>query len=172
MIPSIDPSWYTRLEDVPDRTSAGGAVVRIEGGAVFVALVRERNEELEEIPGYVIPKGRLEPGEDLDTGALREIEEEIGLTAITKIGDLGVSERLSEKKTYWATSHYGLYYTEQLSGEIKDPDHHFDMTWFPLDNLPAMYWPDEFRLLARNRREIYAQVIAHQNPKSRKKYFV
>lgn len=172
MIPTIDPSWYTRPEGLPDSTSAGGVVVRIEGGAVYVALVRERNEDLEEIPGYIVPKGRLEPGEDIETGALREIEEEIGLTEVTRIGELSVNERLSEKKTYWATSHYGLYFTTQLSGTIKDAEHHFDMAWFPLDDLPEMYWPDERRMLSSKRREIYERVIAHQNPKSRKKYFV
>lgn len=172
MVPTIDESWYTRPEGVPERISAGGAVVRIEQGAIYVALVRERNEDLEEIPGYVLPKGRLEPGEDLEAGALREIEEECGLGEIARIGDLGVLERLSEKKTYWAISHYGLYVTTQIAGEIKDPEHHFGFAWFPLDDLPAFYWPDEFRLLARNRKRIYDLVIAHQNPKARKARFM
>jgi ADP-ribose pyrophosphatase YjhB (NUDIX family) len=172
MIPPIDETWYTRPEGLPERVSAGGAVVRIDRGAIFVALVRERNEELEEVPGYILPKGRLESGEEIGPGALREIEEEAGLTEITLLGDLGVLERLSEKKTYWAVNHYGLYVTTQVSGEIKDPDHHFGFGWFPLDNLPEMYWPDERRLLGRNRKRIYEQVIAHQNPKARKARFM
>lgn len=167
MLPKIDDSWYTRPEGFSERISAGGVVVRIDRGALFVALVEEVD-----VPGYVIPKGGIDPGETIDQGALREIEEESGLSALEKICDLAVLERQSEKKVLWSINHYALFVTEQVSGTIKDTEHHTGMDWFPIDALPEMFWPDERRMIERNRKLIYERVIAHQNPRARKRMFV
>lgn len=163
----IDESWYTRTENLPERVSAGGAVVRIERGNVFVALVHEKG-----CTGYVLPKGGVEAEESLEDGALREIEEEAGLTELTLLGELAVLERLSEKKDKWSVNHYYLYATTQLEGTILDTEHHDEMIWAPLDDLPEMFWPDERKLLEQERKVIYDRIIAHQNPKKRKKGFV
>lgn len=167
----IDDSWYERTPEARERVSAGGVVIRIEGGNLLVGLVREIDAG-ETLEGYVLPKGRLEPGEAIDAGAVREIHEEIGITEVEKLGDLATLERLDLTREFWSINHYGLYLTAQPAGEIVDKDHHFDFGWFPLEDPPHMFWPDERRMLARQRGEIYDAVIAHQNPKSRKKYFV
>ncbi len=65
---TINYSWYVRPEGVRDSTSAGGVVVRLERGQAWVALVRESA-----FPQYILPKGRLEPGEDTEAAARREI---------------------------------------------------------------------------------------------------
>ena len=132
-----------------------------------MALVHEKG-----CAGYVLPKGGVNEGESLEEGALREIEEESGLTEITPLGELSVLERLSEKKDTWSINHYFLYVTRQLSGAILDTEHHDEMIWAPLDNLPAMFWPDERAVLEKRRKAIYDKVITHQNPKKRKKGFV
>jgi len=163
----IDDSWYERGEVLTERVSAGGVIARIERGAILVALVHEKG-----CSGYVLPKGGLVPGETLETGALREIEEESGLTEIHLLGELAVLERLSEKKDKWSINHYFLYATQQVSGTILDTEHHDEQIWAPLDALPTMFWPDEARLLSRERKSIYDRVIAHQNPWKRKKGFV
>lgn len=172
MVPVPDDTWYTRIEGVTERISAGGIVVRLVRGQLLVALVRERNEDQEPLDGFVLPKGGLEPGESIEAGAIREIEEEAGLTELTHLGDLEVLERLSERKIYWSINHYGLYLTEQISGVIKDEKHHFDFGWFPIDELPEMFWRDERRMIERHRNRIYERVIAHQNPRARKKNFM
>jgi 8-oxo-dGTP pyrophosphatase MutT (NUDIX family) len=163
----IDDSWYTRPDGVGERVSAGGVIVRIERGGLRVALVHEKG-----CTGYVLPKGGVDAGESLEQGALREIEEESGLTELKLIGDLAVLERLSEKKDTWSINHYFLYLTEQITGTILDTDHHDELIWPPLDDLPAMFWPDERRLLQSRRKAIYDRVIAAQNPRKRKKQFV
>lgn len=163
----IDDSWYDRGQVEVERVSAGGVIVRIERGTVFVALVHEKG-----CAGYVLPKGGVDPGESLEVGALREIEEESGLTEIHLLGELAVLERLSEKKDKWSINHYFLYTTSQISGTILDTEHHDEQIWAPLDALPPMFWPDEARLLERQRKAIYDRVIAHQNPWKRKKGFV
>lgn len=172
MIPPVDDRWYHRPEGLRERVSAGGVVVRVAGGAVLAGLVRERNDDLVELDGYVLPKGGLEPGESIEAGARREIAEEAGLTAVTPLCELGVLERQSEKMVYWSVNHYWLFFTEQESGEILDKDHHFGLGWFALDALPPMFWPDERRLIESKRQLIYDAVIAHQNPRPRKKYFM
>jgi 8-oxo-dGTP pyrophosphatase MutT (NUDIX family) len=164
---TIDETWYARTEGLPERVSAGGAVVRISRGNVFVALVHEKG-----CTGYVLPKGGLDEGESLEEGALREIEEESGLTEIALLGELAVLERLSEIKDIWSINHYLLYATDQVNGTILDTEHHDEMIWAPLDDLPEMFWPDERKLLERERKAIYDQIIAHQNPKKRRKGFV
>lgn len=167
MLPPVDDSWYTRPESMPDRVSAGGVVVRLERGVLLVALAIEVG-----VPGFVLPKGGQEAGESIDETAVREIEEEVGLTEIQKLDDLAVLQRQSERKVFWSTSHYALFYTDQVSGEIKDTEHHLGMEWHPIDELPEMFWPDERRMIEKYRKQIYEKVIARQNPRARKKYFV
>ena len=164
---TIDSTWYDRPGGVGERVSAGGAVVRIERGNLLVALVHEKG-----CTGYVLPKGGVHPDETLETGALREIEEESGLTEVHPLEKLAVLERLNEKKDTWSINHYFLYITEQISGTILDTEHHDALIWAPLDALPGMFWPDEKQLLETRRMTIYDRVIARQNPRKRKRQFV
>lgn len=171
--PMIDDSWYAEPEEpLPTRESAGGVVVRIERGALLVALVREIESRGETLPGYVLPKGGLEAGEDRSMGARREIQEEIGLTEVNWLMPLITIIRLNLYRTVWTTNHYDLFSTQQLSGEILDKEHHFDMGWFPIDDLPELYWPCERSLLTKHRKRIYDAVIDQQNPQKRKAGFM
>ena len=124
----------------------------------------------ESLPKQFWPLGGARPM--LEETALREIEEESGLSEVEKIADLGVLERQSEKKVLWSISHYGLFVTAQVSGTIKDTEHHTGMAWFPVDALPEMFWPDERRMIVENRKLIYDLVIARQNPRARKRMFM
>ena len=55
-------------------TSAGGVVLNHDG---LVLVLRRKTEGT-----WVLPKGRVEPGESLKQTALREVEEETGLRGI------------------------------------------------------------------------------------------
>ncbi len=145
----IDHTWYCKPCGIRERLTAGGVVVRRTPAGLMVALSRERG-----IDGWVLPKGGVEPGEDLDAAALREIEEEAGLTALTKRGDLEVLERLESERRFWSVIHYGLYETGQVRGIIRDLKNHPGMDWFPLEALPDMFWPDERALIERHRDAI------------------
>ena len=169
----IDASWYERPAGMPrERVASGGVVVRIERGDLLIGLVREIDLDGVVLEGYVLPKGGVNDGESIDAAAIREIEEEAGLTQVEKIADLAVSERQDSMKTYWAINHYALYLTSQVQGRILDEMHHFDFGWFPLEALPDLFWPDERRIIEENRRRIYDLIIARQNPKPRKKGFM
>jgi 8-oxo-dGTP pyrophosphatase MutT (NUDIX family) len=89
----IDPSWYQRPEGTPEHLTAGGVVIRSEADGLLVALVREGD-----YPAYILPKGRVEPGESLVQAAIREIAEEAGLTGLEYLGYLGTQERLNYGK--------------------------------------------------------------------------
>ncbi len=146
---SIDHSWYVRPPGVPDRLSAGGVVVQRVEGRLYVGLAREPA-----IAPYVLPKGGVEPGESLEAGARREVEEETGLSALTLLGYLGMRERLTVGKDQWQNSHYFLFLTEQREGRPTDPEHTAGATWFPLDELPDLLWPEQRGLLETNRERI------------------
>ncbi|MEP7285533.1 MAG: NUDIX hydrolase [Chloroflexota bacterium] len=142
----IDETWYQRPTNPLIRISAGGVVVRRDqDNQVLIALAREGNW-----PDYVLPKGGVEKGEDLEQTARREIAEEAGLTDLQLIRKLAVLERLSYEKKYWIVTHYFLFTTTQVLGVPSDSAHHFGIWWFPIDELPQMFWPDQKELISAN----------------------
>jgi 8-oxo-dGTP pyrophosphatase MutT (NUDIX family) len=146
---NIDETWYRRPPDVPLSISAGGVIVRKEGDRLFVALVREGG-----LTDYILPKGSAEPEEDLQTAARREIAEEAGLNNLTFLGELGVRERLNSAKHLWKKTTYFLYYTTQREGVPTDQRHTYRCEWFPIDQLPPMFWPEQKELIEASRSKI------------------
>lgn len=145
----IDESWYKRPPGVSDRTSAGGIVARIKDGQIYVALVGELG-----LTERVLPKGGVEPGESLETAARREIEEEAGLSSLELIEKLGIRARLSYDRVCWITTHYFLFVTEQVEGIPTDVEHHYELAWYPIGALPAIFWPEQRELIETNRDKI------------------
>ena len=71
---------------MPIVSQAGAVAVRREGTELLVLLVTARRQ-----PGHwIFPKGHVEPGETPDATALREAEEEGGITgtAVENLGSL------------------------------------------------------------------------------------
>lgn len=136
----IDDTWYRRPPGLPEHTSAGGVVVRIVGGRVQVGLVREGDD-----PAYTLPKGRVEVGETLEAAARREIAEEAGCTDLILLGALGMRERLDHRRTAWKKTHYFLF---RAAGTGRSRP---GIRWFPIDALPAMYWPEQHELVETHR---------------------
>ena len=146
----IDESWYRRPKGVVERPAAGGVVVRRDGATLYVAFARESD-----FPGYVLPKGGVDSGETDEQAARREIEEEIGISELKLLDDLGVRERLNFQKKRWVRTHYFLYETTQVEGEPLDRSKHYmGASWFPLDALPEILWPEQTELIESNRETI------------------
>jgi 8-oxo-dGTP pyrophosphatase MutT (NUDIX family) len=141
----IDQSWYVRPEGMPQTLSCGGVVCRLHEGAVLVALTREHNTTQ-----YVLPKGRMEPGEDIEATARREVQEETGVSGIMLLCKLATLERLSFDKDVWKQIHYFLFVTAHLEISPTDPKHAGLAAWFPIDDLPPMLWPEQANLLRSN----------------------
>ena len=150
----IDASWYQRLPGIPEHISAGGIIARSENGVVLVALIRELDH-----PNFVLPKGHLEEGESPEGAARREIEEESGITDLKFIRELGVRERMDFSKRSWKKTHFFLFLTQQIEGTPSDSHHHHHSPeWFPIDELPAMFWPEQKELIENNRNKIVAEL--------------
>jgi 8-oxo-dGTP pyrophosphatase MutT (NUDIX family) len=73
------------LANYPKHSFSGGGV--IIGPSKKVLVVSQHGTS------WSLPKGRLEAGEDTKIAALREIEEETGITQLELIKELGVYER-------------------------------------------------------------------------------
>ena len=67
-----------------DETSAGGVVYRIDGGRPLYLLICDSYQN------WGFPKGHVEPGEQTEAAALREVSEETGLTDLVLRGVIGV----------------------------------------------------------------------------------
>ena len=80
---------------------AGGIVIG-DGGAI--AMVRSKNSN-----SWLFPKGHIEDGETDEEAALREIEEETGLTHLEYIDDLGEFTRAAVGDFEERTIHMFLY---------------------------------------------------------------
>ncbi len=152
----IDESWYRRPPGVAEHTAAGGVVIRRAQGRLYVALIREGG-----LTAYVLPKGHVEPGETLDHAARREVAEESGLRNLTLIAEVAVRQRLDYSRRSWGTTHYFLFVTTQAKGAHPEPvESPLQTHWFPLDALPALFWPEQRELLATNRERIIALLDA------------
>ena len=78
------------LEHKEVRRTAGGIVVRVIDGILHCLLILDRYGK------WGLPKGHLEDGETLEQAALREVEEETGLSNVQVGQKLGV--------THWSFS--------------------------------------------------------------------
>ena len=145
----IDETWYQRPPDAALSITAGGVIIRKEGEKLLVALVRENG-----FSEFILPKGSLEPGEDTQAAARREIAEEAGLSELTFLGELGIRERLNATKRSWKKTTYYLYYTTQREGVPTDQRHAYRCEWFPIDQLPPMFWPEQKELIESSRNKI------------------
>src|SRR5687768_11454496 len=151
----IDESWYHKPPAIRERPAAGGVVVRRDGAKLYVAFAREAD-----FPGYVLPKGGVDEGETEEQAARREIAEEIGISELKLLGDFGVRERLNFQKKRWVITRYYLYQTEQVKGTPLDAVKHYTgATWFPLDELPQILWPEQKELVESNRRRIVEAML-------------
>ena len=150
----IDNTWYQRPPGVPQHTAAGGVVARRAGAQILIALAREKQRA-----DYVLPKGHVEAGEQLEAAARREIMEETGLQDLQLLEALGSAERLDFSRRAWKITHYFLYLTAETDGVPTDAAHHSGVWWFALQALPQLFWPEQQALLADNCARIEAAVL-------------
>lgn len=152
----IDGSWYIKPADksFPQKTNAGGVVVRKSGDKILIALIRDRK-----FSDYNLPKGGKEGGEDLLRAATREISEETGITDLNFVCELGMGERLTFEKNKWATTYYFLFTTSQEEGKQNlQKDENFEVSWFDIEELPLMFWPEQEKLIKDNLEKIKASI--------------
>ncbi len=145
-----NPSVNSSDLPVVEETSAGGLVVKHEFGTFYAAVIARRNRagRLE----WCLPKGHLEGEETAEEAAIREIQEETGIT--------GEIRRALGKIDYWFTGddrrvhkvvHHFLL--DAIGGYLTvegDPDSEADdVEWIAFERLPErLSYPNERRLAA------------------------
>jgi hypothetical protein len=66
-----------------------------------------------------------------------------------------VGERLNGRRTTWQTTHYLLFVSDQVDATPAEREHRdWEVAWFGLDRLPAMYWREQKQLIEDNRKKI------------------
>ena len=156
----IDASWYRRPPDTPERLTAGGLVCSLRDGHLLVALAREGDW-----PACIIPKGGVDPGEEVEAAARREIEEETGFSRLTLLGKLGVLERLTFDRSHWTVTHLFAYLTAEQEATPSDrAAHPQPALWCRPDDLPPMLWPDQRRLIERNQARLRRWIDRFRQP--------
>jgi 8-oxo-dGTP pyrophosphatase MutT (NUDIX family) len=111
--------------------SAGGVVYRRRKGRLEIALAARRTRRGELAWG--LAKGAIEPGEAVESAAVREVREETGLEARIEapLGDIRyfyVWEGVRVRKTV----HFFLM--RSTGGRVSLRDHEMeDVRWFPLE---------------------------------------
>lgn len=156
----IDESWYIRPESgVRDRLAAGGIIVRKDqSGTVWIALTT--GEDLKG-SAYILPKGGVDRGEEIETAARREIQEEAGFSQLRLIDELGVRERLSFDKTRWTTTHFFLYITDETEPKPTEVSRGYVTHWFDFSQpLPPLFWPEQKALIEEHRERIHALSVS------------
>ena len=109
--------------------SAGGVVVR--SGETIVITPRRRTADGRQV--LALPKGHIDPGENTEQAATREVREEAGVEAqlVEKLGDVRYWYQRDGRRI---AKQVAFYLFEYRSG---DPSHHDSEVevarWMPLD---------------------------------------
>ena len=115
-------------------TSAGGVVFRMEDGRPMFLLIRDSYRN------WVFPKGHLEENEAPERAALREVEEETGLTALSLRGEIETIDwyfrfrgRLIHK-----VCHFYLIQSESAATSPQREEGITACRWLPLEEALAL----------------------------------
>jgi ADP-ribose pyrophosphatase YjhB (NUDIX family) len=138
----------TRRPRLPrvDETSAGGLVLDLSGPVPMGALIGRTNRRGRLL--WSLPKGHLEDGETAEQAAIREVEEETGISGEI-IGTLGTIDFwfVAEGRRIHKTVHH--YLLRATGGELSDTDIEVtEVAWVPMPQIAdKLAYSDERELL-------------------------
>ena len=127
-------------------TSAGGVILDAENR---VLLLRRKQEGT-----WVLPKGRVEPGESLRQTALREVEEETGLKNLRIIREIGLVRYIffwrPNNVNYKKTVHYFLMKLNNGENELKMEPNFSEYAWQKADEAAKLLTFENDRKIVRS----------------------
>jgi 8-oxo-dGTP pyrophosphatase MutT (NUDIX family) len=132
--------------------SAGGIVIREAGGLIEVAVIRPAGKSV-----TALPKGHIDPGENAEQAATREVNEETGLVATLdqKLGDVKYVYRWRGNTIFKEVAFFLFRYQsgeiDQLTVQMrKEVDRAF---WISLDEaLARLTYPGEREMAGKAKR--------------------
>ncbi|MDQ2748354.1 MAG: NUDIX hydrolase [Pseudonocardiales bacterium] len=130
--------WLRRVNEF----SAGGLVLDLQGEVPLGALIgrTDRNGRLL----WSLPKGHIEAGETAEQAAVREVEEETGISGeiLAELGTIDFWFVAEGRRIHKTVRHYLLRAT---GGELSDSDVEVtEVAWVPLPEIRAqLAYPDE-----------------------------
>ena len=134
-----------RLRQV-DEFSAGGLVLDLRGEIPRGALIARTDRHGRLL--WSLPKGHIEAGETAEQAAVREVEEETGISG-TILGELGTIDFwfvAEGRRIHKTVQHYLM---RAIGGELSDADIEVtEVAWVPFPEIAAqLAYPDERGLL-------------------------
>lgn len=131
-----------------EETSAGGLVLDGRGPLACAALIGRLDRRGRLL--WSLPKGHVEPGEQVEQTAVREVGEETGIAGEV-LAPLGVIDFwfVADGARVHKTVHHFLLLRQ--GGELSDADVEVtEVAWVPLPEVPVrLAYADERRLVAR-----------------------
>ena len=119
--------------------SAGGVVVRRLRGRWWLAAIRPNGKPE---GTWALPKGLIDPGETGAATAVREVEEETGLSARLeeKLGDVRYIYTRGGERIFKVVSFFLLRYTSGRIGELPPGMERevAEARWLPLEEAPRL----------------------------------
>jgi len=109
--------------------SSGAVVVKKQGNQMYVLCIRDMNGNL------TFPKGKIEKGEDPKDTAIRETDEETGMTGLTFVSELSpvryIYTRNHEKIA--KTVYFSLFfYKGRKKGKPQKEEGISEIIWLPI----------------------------------------
>jgi mutator protein MutT len=134
-----------------DEVSAGGLVIDFSGTrGLLIGRIDHKDASRERLL-WSLPKGHIEEGETPEQAAIREVQEETGITSeITKsIGVIDFWFMAGGKRIHKTVHHYIF---KEVSGELTPQITEVDeVSWFPLSEIvDRLAYPDEKKLIAKS----------------------
>jgi ADP-ribose pyrophosphatase YjhB (NUDIX family) len=130
--------WLRRVNEY----SAGGLVVDLDGDVPRGALIGRTDRSGRLL--WSLPKGHIEAGETAEQAAVREVEEETGISGeiLAELGTIDFWFVAEGRRIHKTVRHYLLRAT---GGELSDADVEVaEVAWVPLPDIRAqLAYPDE-----------------------------
>ena len=132
------------LNKLPKEELGGAVVFRKDNGKAVLALVHD-------VFGYwTLSKGHLEKGENIETGTLREVREELGLIKPKIIDKIGENEYIAADPETGPTRRHVTYFLIEANDtklKLESSGGLDDARWFEIEDLAGLKIYEDIRPL-------------------------